>query len=111
MFVLLLGLAWITSACNLFVKDVSNVISVIIQFGFWLTPIFWTLEMIPQKFHWIIKLNPMYYIVSGYRDSIVSRVGFWERENTIYFWIFTLIILFVGINVFRKLKPHFAEVV
>jgi len=108
---LLLGLGWMTSSTSIFVKDVAKIVTVLIQFGFWLTPIFWKITMIPEKFRWIIDLNPMYYIVTGYRDSIVSKVPFWERDNTIYFWCFTLVCLYIGINVYRKLRPHFAEVV
>ena len=108
---LLLGLGWLTSSTSIFVKDVSKLVSVIIQFGFWMTPIFWNISMIPERYRWIIELNPMYYIVTGYRDSVVSHVPFWERSNTLYFWVFTLAFLYIGITVYRKLKPHFAEVV
>lgn len=108
---LLLGLGWITSSSSVFVKDVAKLVSVFVQFGFWLTPIFWNINMIPEKYRWAIELNPMYYIVTGYRDSIVAQVPFWERDNTIYFWLFTVIILYFGIGIYRRLKPHFAEVI
>ncbi|MCW8922226.1 MAG: ABC transporter permease [Gammaproteobacteria bacterium] len=108
---LLLGLGWLTSSTSIFVKDVSNVVSVFVQFGFWLTPIFWNINMIPERHRWIVELNPMYYIITGYRDSIVRHVPFWERELTLYFWAFALVFLYVGITVYRKLRPHFAEVI
>ena len=108
---LLLGLGWLTSSTSVFVRDVEKIVSIFIQFGFWLTPIFWNISMIPEKYRWIIELNPVYYIVTGYRDSIVSRIGFWERGNTLYFWIFTALCLYVGILVYKKLRPHFAEVI
>jgi len=108
---LLLGLGWMTSSASVFVKDVTKVVAIIVQFGFWLTPIFWNISMIPEKYRWIIELNPMYYIVSGYRDSITSQELFWERGDTIYFWTFALVSLYLGINIYRRLRPHFAEVV
>lgn len=108
---LLLGLGWMTSSMSIFVKDVTKIVTIFIQFGFWLTPIFWNISMIPDKYRWIIELNPAYYIVTGYRDSIVGQVAFWERDNTIYFWIFTLVTLYVGISIYRRLRPHFAEVI
>jgi len=108
---LLLGLGWMTSSTSIFIKDVANVVSILVQFGFWLTPIFWNIEMIPEKYRWIIELNPMYYIITGYRESIVSHVPFWESDNTIYFWAFTLVCLYFGISIYRRLRPHFAEVV
>ncbi|MHB1348530.1 MAG: ABC transporter permease [Desulfobulbaceae bacterium] len=112
MFVLLIGLGWLTSSTSLFVKDVANIIRIIVQFGFWITPVLWNIERVPEEFRWIIKLNPMCYIVNGYRDSIIMHVPFWALyRESILFWLETSIILLLGIVVFRKLKPHFAEVV
>jgi len=109
---LLLGLGWITASTSLFVRDVSKVVALFVQFGFWLTPLFWNIQMIPQAYQWIIKLNPVYYIVTGYRDSMIAHIPFWERAGEgVYFWAVTLFFLWAGISVFRKLKPHFAEVI
>ena len=109
---LLLGIGWLTSSTNIFVPDVSKVVSVIVTFGFWLTPIFWDISKIPEKYQWIIKLNPATYIVQGYRDSIINQVGFWEKPfQTLYFWLLTATMLWIGITIFKKLRPHFAEVI
>ncbi len=111
MVALLLGMGWLTSSTNLFVPDVSNIVGVLVTFGFWLTPIFWSLSFIPEKYQWIILLNPATYIVEGYRDSIINHIPFWEKPyQTLYFWILTAIIMKLGISVFKKLRPHFAEV-
>jgi len=53
----------------------------------------------------------MYYIVEGYRDSVIYNVWFWNKpELTIQFWIITAILFFSGAVIFRKLRPHFADV-
>ncbi len=112
MFFLLLGLGWITSSTSIFVQDVSNVVNIFTQFGLWLTPIIWNIERIPPKYQWIVKLNPMCYIVNGYRDSLIYKIPFWLKpRETLYFWFITTIVLLVGVVVFRKLKPHFGEVI
>ena len=112
MWALLLGLGWLTSSTSLFIKDVSKLVPVLVQFGFWLTPIFWNISMIPEKYHWIVKSNPAYYIVSGYRESLLTRNVFWDRPvEGLYFWTVTLLFLLAGISVYRRLRPHFAEVV
>ena len=112
MSMLLIGIGWITSSTSIFVRDVSNVVAVVTQFGFWLTPIFWNIGMIPERFRWIIELNPVFYLVRGYRDSIVAQIPFWERgDDTIYFWAVTITLLLVGSRVYRGLRPHFAEVI
>jgi len=112
MVALLLGLSWLTSSTNIFVPDVFKAVGVIVTFGFWLTPVFWDIAKIPEQYQWIIKLNPATYIVQGYRDSIIAHIGFWEKPyETLYFWSVTGITLWIGITVFKKLRPHFAEVV
>ncbi len=108
---LLLGLGWITSSTSLFIEDIQNVVGVIIQFGFWFTPIIWNIRLIPPSYRWIINLNPAYYFVNGYRNCFVYRVPFWERPHVaLYYWLFTLTVLIVGAVIFRRLKPHFGEV-
>jgi lipopolysaccharide transport system permease protein/teichoic acid transport system permease protein len=112
LFFLLLGLGWITSSTRIFVQDVSNVVNIITQFGFWFTPIIWNIARIPGKYRWIVKLNPMCYIINGYRDSLIYKVPFWSRPHeALYFWLFTAAVLFIGVVIFRKLKPHFGEVI
>ncbi|KKQ71352.1 MAG: ABC transporter, teichoic acid transport system permease protein [Candidatus Peregrinibacteria bacterium GW2011_GWC2_39_14] len=111
MFILLVGLSWITSAIQVFVKDTAQIISVILQFGFWLTPILWDFKILPEKYDYILKTNPMFYIMEGYRNSFIYHAPFWEAKNEIiYFWTTTIIILLIGIIIFKKLKPHFADV-
>ncbi len=109
---LLLGLGWFTSSTSIFVKDISKVVAVLTQFGFWLTPIFWNISLVPDKYHWLVKLNPVYYLVSGYRDSLVLKIAFWEKPgDTLYFWGFTVVVLIIGMHTFRTLRPQFVEVI
>ena len=111
MIALLLGLSWLTSSTNLFVSDVSKFVNLVVTFGFWLTPVFWDNSKIPERYRWLVELNPATYIVQGYRDSIITHIGFWEKPfQTLYYWGITLFIMWSGIKVFRKLRPHFAEV-
>ena len=59
----------------------------------------------------IMKLNPVIYIVTGYRDAIYGRVWFFERFfSTVYFWVITAILFGFGAIVYKRLKPHFADV-
>lgn len=109
--VLTLGLSWMVSALNVFIKDVAQIVSVILQIGFWATPIFWNIDMMPESYHFFIKLNPMYYLVQGYRDSFIQFVPFWTHPYlTIYFWLFAIFSFIAGALIFRRLKPQFADV-
>ena len=109
--VLLIGLSWITSALMVFLKDVGQFVNMFLQFFFWLTPILWNLNILPDKYEFYFKLNPLFYIVEGYRDSLFQHKGFWHHyQVTTYYWIITLLVLYVGNALFKKLRPHFADV-
>lgn len=109
--VLILALTYVTSALVIFFRDMNQIIGVILEVGVWITPIMWKLSAIPQQFVWIFKLNPMYYVVNGYRESLIAKTGFWNNlYGTSYFWIVTILLFIVGMNVFNKLKVHFADV-
>ena len=114
--VFLLGAGWVTSSMNVFSKDVAYVANVLLQFGFWLTPIIWHVGQIEGRPEWswclrYLKLNPMFYIVEGYRKSLLNQEPFWgEPRQTLYFWAVTLFLLLAGTIVFKRLKPHFADV-
>ncbi len=111
MMVFILGISYITSSVVIFFRDVGQLVTMILQFWFWSIPIFWTMDMIPPKYHLFLKLNPMFYIVQGYRDSMINHVWFWEKPMlTLYFWIVALGMLVLGFSTFKRLKPHFADV-
>ena len=108
---LLIGISWISSSLMVFTRDVANLIAIILQFGFWMTPIFWRIDNVPHKYQIILKLNPVFYIIQGYRDSFLSDVWFWQRPlMTTYFWLATSLIFLTGLFVFKKTRPHFADV-
>lgn len=109
-FMLVYALGTTTSVLCAFTKDVSNIVGVFVQFGFWLTPIFWDIGQIPENLVFIFKLNPVYYITEGYRDTFVYGRWFFERPVlTIYFWAFTIVVLILGKLLFKRLRPHLAD--
>ncbi len=109
-FVLITGITMLTSAVNVFFKDMAQIVNIFLQFGMWITPIMWSYTMMDIN-PIILKLNPFYYISEGYRDSMLNGVWFWEQPVlTLYFWTVTLGLLLLGTKVFKKMKPHFADV-
>jgi teichoic acid transport system permease protein len=112
-FIFVLGLVYATSAIVVFFRDLTQIITIFLQIGVWMTPIMWDINMMaghPMLMK-LFKLNPMYYIVSGYRDAMLKGVWFWSHMKwTLYFWIVTIILFAVGSVIFKRLKPHFADV-
>lgn len=110
-FCITLALSYATSAIVIFFKDLGQIISIFLQIGMWMSPIMWSYTIVPKNFQWIVKLNPMYYIVEGYRDTFINHVWFFQKYfQTVLFWIITLGLFILGAVIFKKLKPHFADV-
>ena len=108
---MIVGVSFFTSAVVVFFRDMQQIVSMILQGLFWGTPIFWTFAAIPEEYQFLFYLNPIYYIIQGYRDALIYNVWFWEHPLfTLYFWTITTFIFFVGATIFKKLKPHFADV-
>ncbi len=110
-FMLLLGLSMISSVLIVFVKDLSQIIQILLQVGFWGTPIIWNLSQIPEKYQIFFLWNPVYYIVSGYRQSLFGiENGFPALMETTLFWSIVFILNILGQYLFRKLRPSIADV-
>ncbi len=106
-------LSFITAPLVIFFKDLTQIMNIVLQFGMWLTPIMWNIDTmnISKSTKFLFKLNPMYYIVQGYRDSMIYKNLFYHNiKQTIYFWIVIIILTVVASYIYKKLKPHFADV-
>lgn len=109
-FMLVLGISFATSAINVFFKDMGQIVNICLQFGMWLAPIMWPYTM-AGDFVWIVKLNPVFYIVEGYRDAFLNNIWFFNKPSmSLYFWGFTLAVFTLGVLIFQKLKAHFSDV-
>ncbi len=109
--VLILGIAWLTSSIIVFVRDIGPLIGLGIQLLFWITPIFWSLKDLPPRLRFLLRLNPLYYIVEGYREAFIYKVWFWrDGALSLYYWGVAAAVLVIGALVFRRLRPHFADV-
>jgi len=113
MLLFLLGLAWATASITIFIPDAVNFLGVLLNLGFWATPIIWNSTMLPPGYRWITTVNPAYYIVQGYRDTFVEPLWFWQRPlpEHLFFFGWLVFVLCAGAVTFKKLRPHFADVI
>lgn len=111
-FVLVLAMSYCTCAIVVFFRDLGQIIAIILQVGMWATPILWDINMITdERLMVLFKLNPMVYIVNGFRSSIYEETWFFQHfYSSTYFWIFTVTLFCIGTLIFKKLKIHFADV-
>lgn len=70
---LALSLGLILGVLNVFIRDVGQFTTIAIQIWFWFTPIVYLPEILPERIRWILKLNPMAWIVEGYHDVLVYQ--------------------------------------
>ena len=110
MLILSAGMVYITSTLYVFFKDTVQIVSIVLQIVFWLTPIVWDFGIMPEIVRKILMFNPLYYIVSGYRNIFIYKNGFGHGLGmTAYYWIVAMLLLIVGIK-FKKCKDHFPDV-
>ena len=107
-YVLLLGVALIFSSVTVYFRDLQHFIGVILQLLFYATPIVYSIETIPENYRWILKLNPMTYIIEGYR-SILYYQQMPNLKILAGIFIIGIIVLIIGYTVFSHLQKRFAE--
>jgi len=111
LFIFVLALSYTTCAVVVFFKDLSQIINIAMQIGMWATPILWDIDILSAKWIVVIKLNPLVYIVNGYRSAIYEKEWFFrDFFSTMYFWIVTVVLFGIGALIFKRLKIHFADV-
>lgn len=114
LFIFVLAICYTTCAVVVFFRDLAQIINIALQIGIWATPILWNLGDMQTKFGdgvLLFKINPLVYIVEGYRSAIFEKQWFFEDFfSTMYFWIVTVLLFALGALVFKRLKVHFADV-
>lgn len=107
-YVLLLGISLIVSSVTVYFRDLQHFIGVLLQLFFYATPIVYAVDVIPANFQWILKFNPMTYIIEGYRDI------FWGQTmpdipTLLIVLAIGVVLCIVGYLIFNKLQRKFAE--
>lgn len=108
--IFILALGFFTSAVMPFFRDLNNILSLGLQLGFWLTPVFWDFSLLPNKVRFIFMFNPLYYIISGYRNSLAGTANAFDLNLTLVFWVVTLVVFYLAFKFFKRMKPQFADV-
>ncbi len=111
MFLFVLALSYSTCAVVIFFRDLTQIINIALQIGMWATPIMWDIATVSPTLQAVLKINPVFYIVNGFRSAMFEKTWFWQDfYSTMYFWIVTVVFFGIGALIFRRLKVHFADV-
>ena len=107
-YILTFGIILITSAINVYIRDAEYIINFFITMLFYATPVLYAATLFPQKYRWILYLNPMTTIINSYRDIFYYQ----QMPNMIMLLSVlgvSIILTLIGILIFKKLKKGFAE--
>jgi ABC-type polysaccharide/polyol phosphate export permease len=103
-----LSLAFFLSSGAVYFRDIPTMLGPLFMIWFWVTPIAYTVNMIPENFLWIVKLNPAYYMLEIYRD-VLFYGKLPELNILVPFLIFSVVMFVISIWFFRKTKTGFGE--
>lgn len=103
-----LGLVFAFSAINIYIKDVEYIVQFVINMLFYGTPILYSVELFPEKLRWLLYANPLTEMIEFYRDIFMYH-QLPGIKSILYLVGITIIILFIGLAIFRKLEKGFAE--
>lgn len=103
-----------TSVLNMLARDTKKFVSSIMRLLLYMTPILWPLSRF-DDIKWlqiIMKANPIYYVVAGYRDCFFYHLGFWPyRFRAMCFWAITITLFVIGSVLMHKFKAKFADLI
>ncbi len=104
-----IGIGWIVSSLQVYLRDTAQVLSVVMTLWFWITPIFIDEQLFPQSVRFLLRANPLAFVVRAYRDRLLS----YRYPNLTELAILTayaVTVFLVGGLFFRHLKRGFADV-
>lgn len=107
-YLFLLGIIFITGAINVYIRDLEYIVQFFVNMLFYGTPVLYSATLFPQKYRWILNMNPMTTIINSYRDIFYyQKLPNFEMLGIVF--LVSIVLLFIGINVFKKLERRFAE--
>ena len=106
--VFILGLTYFMAVFGTYLPDLDEVMRPVIRGMFFLTPIIWTPDRLPEGIRWLVDYNPLAYLVEVYRD-LVLRGEIPGGLSTLYFTLFSVALFIVGFTLFVRVKPRFAD--
>lgn len=107
-YVLTLGFVFILSAVEIYVRDIEHIINFFIGMLFYITPILYTTDYVPEKFSFLLKINPLAYIIDAYH-SIFYYKTMPNLTDLSIIGIISLVVFVIGYLIFEKLQKGFAE--
>ncbi|MCI8654431.1 MAG: ABC transporter permease [Clostridia bacterium] len=107
-YIVSIGFAFIVASFSVYFRDLLHLLGIVIQLLFYATPIVYTSKNVPEAFQWLIKINPMAYLIESYRNIFYNKMPP-EMRNLLIPLGMGIVLCIVGYLIFRKLEKRFAE--
>lgn len=107
-YIFTLGIVFILSAVEIYVRDIEHIINFFIGMLFYVTPILYTTDYVPEKFSFLLKINPLSFIIDAYH-SIFYYKEIPNLGNLSVIGVISVIVFILGYLIFNKLQKGFAE--
>jgi ABC-type polysaccharide/polyol phosphate export permease len=101
-----LGMTFFFAAANVYYRDVAHILQVVLSAWFYLTPIIYPIDMFPKQYQWILKLNPLIYVINGFRLSVYYGM-LPKAPSIIASFVTAFISLLIGFALFKKYQETF----
>ena len=105
---IVLGISIIIASICVYLRDLQHFIGVALQLLFYAAPVVYAPNVIPDNFQWILKFNPMTYIINSYRDIFYNQTMI-EVKSLLTVFIISIMVCVLGYVIFCKLQKGFAE--
>ncbi|CAA9444431.1 MAG: hypothetical protein AVDCRST_MAG01-01-3943 [uncultured Rubrobacteraceae bacterium] len=106
--VFILGLSYLMAVLGTYLPDLGEVMRPVIRGTFFLTPIIWTPDRLPESIRWVVDYNPLAYLVIAYREAVLFG-NLPGTLSTVYFTLFSVALFIAGFALFNRLKGGFAD--
>lgn len=107
-YIISLGISFIVSSLSVYFRDLLHLLGVFMQLLFYATPIVYSVNDVPAGFRWLLKINPMSYLIEGYRSIFYDKIPP-DFHSLGIALIMGIVLCVIGYCVFRKLEKGFAE--
>ena len=103
------GTGLLLSALNVSFRDVKYVVPFMVQMGLFVTPVIYPAHYIPQRWQYLMGLNPMAGVVIGFRHALLGTPASWQLMGVSL--VVSLFLFVFGLLIFRRMENRFADVI
>lgn len=108
----LVSLAMVTSVLTMVARDFYKLLNSMIRLLFYVTPILWVMDSMPEIYQVIMQYNPIYYVVKGFRESILYGLPFYHQMDMVaLMWVINILLYVIGCVLQSKFRNKFVDLI